>query len=204
MHLLDQTLLGVAILCLLALLVVVKQRATGSVLDKPRGNFLVQSVNIFNLFFLLVVNPLAAILLITNRLTASDPTRFTIHEPAALMIVELLGLVLYVTGYLLMGWALITLGRNYQLGGSTPRSDDRMVVAGPYKLIRHPMYAAALSISLGLACLIQSWAFFCVFGIYVGLIFALIPTEENALQSVYGEQYGSYQHKTSRLVPFVY
>ena len=44
------------------------------------------------------------------------------------MVVEIVGLVLYVTGYLLMAGALITLGRNYQLGGSTPRSEDKMVM----------------------------------------------------------------------------
>ena len=63
MHLLDQRILGIAILCLLGILVTVKRVSTGSILDKPKGNLLVQLVNIFNLFFLLIVNPLAAILL---------------------------------------------------------------------------------------------------------------------------------------------
>ncbi|MBE3134876.1 MAG: hypothetical protein IMZ55_15520, partial [Acidobacteria bacterium] len=54
MHLLDQEILGIAILCLLGMLVIVKQTATGSVLDRPRGDLLVQAVNVFNLFFLLV------------------------------------------------------------------------------------------------------------------------------------------------------
>ena len=52
MHLLDQRILGIAILFLLGMLVIVKRVATGSVLDKPKGNLLVQLVNIFNLFFL--------------------------------------------------------------------------------------------------------------------------------------------------------
>ena len=58
MHLLDQKILGIAILLLLGMLVIVKQVATGFILDKPKGNFMVQLVNVFNLFFLLVVNPL--------------------------------------------------------------------------------------------------------------------------------------------------
>ncbi len=204
MHLLDQRILGIAILFLLGMLVIVKRVATGSILDKPKGNLMVQLVNIFNLFFLLVVNPLAAILLITRRLPTIDPTHMTINEPWILMVLEIVGLVLYVTGYLLMAWALITLGRNYQLGGSAPRSEDKMVIDGPYRLVRHPMYTAALSISLGLACLIQSWAFFCVFCIYLGLIFLLIPMEEDGLRKAYGEQYGAYQQKTRKLIPFVY
>jgi len=103
-----------------------------------------------------------------------------------------------------MAWALITLGRNYQLGGSAPRSGEKMVTGGPYRLIRHPMYTAALSISSGLACLIQSWAFFCVFCIYLGLIFPLILMEESGLLKAYGEPYGVYQQTTKKLIPFVY
>jgi protein-S-isoprenylcysteine O-methyltransferase Ste14 len=204
MHLLDQRILGIAILFLLGMLVTVKQVATGSILDKPKSNLMVQLVNIFNLFFLLVVNPLAAILLILRRLATIDPTHMTINEPWMLMVLEIVGLMLYVIGYLLMAWALITLGRNYQLGGIVPRSEDKMVMGGPYKLVRHPMYTAALSISLSLACLIQSWTFFCVFGIYLGLISLLIPMEENGLRKVYGEQYVVYQQKARKLIPFVY
>jgi protein-S-isoprenylcysteine O-methyltransferase Ste14 len=204
MNLFDQRILGIAILFLLGMLVTVKQVSTSSILDKPKGNLMVQVVNIFNLFFLLVVNPLAAILLITRRLAAIDPTHITINELWILMVLEIVGLALYAIGFLLMVWALITLGHNYQLGGSAPRSEDKMVMDGPYTLIRHPMYTAALSISLGLACLIQSWAFFCVFCIYLVLIFPLIPMEENGLRKGYGEKYGTYQQKTRKLIPFVY
>jgi protein-S-isoprenylcysteine O-methyltransferase Ste14 len=83
-------------------------------------------------------------------------------------------------------------------------SEDKMVTGGPYRLIRHPMYTAALSISLGLACLIQSGAFFCVFCIYLVLIFMLIPIEEDRLRKAYGEQYVAYQQKARKLIPFVF
>jgi protein-S-isoprenylcysteine O-methyltransferase Ste14 len=66
------------------------------------------------------------------------------------------------------------------------------------------MYTAALSISLGLACLIQSGALVCVFGIYVGLIFLLIPVEEDGLRKAYGEQYVAYQQQARKLIPFDY
>ena len=204
MHLLDQRILGIAILFLLGMLVMVKHVATGSILDKPKGNLMMQLVNVFNLFFLLVVNPLAAILLILRRLPTIDPTHLTINEAWILMVLEIAGFMLYVIGYLTMAWALITLGHNYQLGGSTPRSEDQLVAGGPYNLVRHPMYTAALSISLGLACLIQSWAFFGVFAIYLVLILLLIPIEEDGLRNAYGEQYVVYQQKTRKLIPFFF
>jgi len=204
MHLLDQTTLGIVILVLLGMLVVVKQMATGSILEKPTGSFLLRLTNTFNLFFLLVVNPLAAILLITRSLEAVDPTHLAVDTAWLLIVLEIAGLGLYVLGCFLMAWALIRLGRVYQLGGSTPRVVDKMIVIGPYRFVRHPMYTAVLCISLGLACLIQSLAFFAVFCIYLVLIVLLIPVEEKALQRVYGEQYVTYQHKVKKLVPFLY
>lgn len=79
-----------------------------------------------------------------------------------------------------------------------------MILAGPYGFIRHPMYTAALSISLGLAGLVQSVAFLSVFLIYVILISLLIPMEENELHNAYGEHYTAYQQKARKLIPFVY
>ena len=204
MHLIDQRLLGIGILFLLAMLVVVKRFTTGSILDKPKGSFLVQLVNVFNLFFLLVVNPAAAVLLVTRRLALIDFARVTIHPPWLLLAFEIIGLLIYVLGFLLMAWALIALGRNYQLGGSSPRSEDRLVEASPYRLIRHPMYTSALSISLGLTFLVQSWVFLGVFAIYLVLILLLVPLEEEGLRKAFGEAYASYRQKTRKLVPFIF
>ena len=205
MHLLDQRNLGIVMLLLLSMLVTIKLLATGSILkDKPKGNLRIWLTHIFNLFFLLIVNPLAAILLINGHLEAVDPTRLAIDIPWVLIGVEIGGLGLYVMGFILMGWALIRLGRNYQAGGSDPRVADGIVMGGPYKLVRHPMYSAALVISLGLACLIQSLAFFSVFCIYFVLIILLIPAEEEGLRRAYGEQYIAYQQRVKRLFPLFF
>lgn len=77
-----------------------------------------------------------------------------------------------------------------------------MITDGPYKLARHPMYTAALSISLGLALLLQSWVFLCVFFVYLTLILLLIPMEEEKLLDAYGDQYLSYKRKTGKLIFF--
>jgi protein-S-isoprenylcysteine O-methyltransferase Ste14 len=66
------------------------------------------------------------------------------------------------------------------------------------------MYTAALSIALGLAFLVQSLACLSVFCIYLVLILFLIPFEEEGLRKAYGEQYGAYQQKAKKIIPFVY
>jgi protein-S-isoprenylcysteine O-methyltransferase Ste14 len=204
MIILDQRILGTVMLILLGLLVTIKWVATGSILDKPEGSLLTRLVNIFNLFFLLILNPLAAALLVLQRMPAIKPEGMFVGNLWISVMAEITGLVVYISGYLLMAWALGVLGRNYQLGGSAPRAEDQMIIAGPYRLVRHPMYTAALSISLGLALLMHAWVLMGIFCIYLTLIFMLIPMEENGLWRAYGRQYSAYRQKTWRLLPFIY
>ncbi len=204
MYLFDQKTIGIVLLVLLGMLVIVKQLATGSIIEMPTGSRLLRITNSFNLFFLLVVNPLAAILLITGNAGAIDPTHMAVTTPWLAQAMEIAGLVLTVIGYLFMAWALICLGRRYQLGGNAPRKTDQLTIVGPYKLVRHPMYSAVLCISLGLACLLQSWGFLAVFVIYVVLLSGLIPVEEEGLQQPYGEPYLAYRHNVKKLIPLVY
>jgi protein-S-isoprenylcysteine O-methyltransferase Ste14 len=205
MHLLDQRTLGVILLVLLGMLVAAKRIATGSIMkDRPRGGFALWFVHVFNMFFLLVVNPLAAILLATRQLDAVDPTRLALGTPWLVAGLEAAGLALCAAGYLLMAWALLRMGAGYQVGGCEPRPGDRLIAAGPYTLVRHPMYAAALLIALGLAGLTQSLACVGVFVVYVALILSLIPGEEEALRRTYGERYVRYQREVRRLVPLLY
>jgi protein-S-isoprenylcysteine O-methyltransferase Ste14 len=200
---LDQRTLGVVILSLLGLLVVTKLGTTGSPLkDRPQGGLGLWLTHIFNLSFLLIVNPLAGVLLVA-RGVALDPTHLVVEPAWAEGLCQAAGLILSVAGYLLMGWALLSLRGSYQAGGSAPRATDRMIVAGPYRLIRHPMYAAALCIALGIACVTQSLAGLAVFAIYAVLIGLLIPAEEAALKRAYGEQYVAYQRRVGSLVPLV-
>jgi protein-S-isoprenylcysteine O-methyltransferase Ste14 len=189
---------------LLGALVVVKRVTTGSLFERPQNDLLLWLVNLFNLFFLLAANPLAAILLISGQIKGVDPTSVEIIPVWLMMIVEIGGIIIYVTGFVLMGWALISLGGNYQLGGSDPRSTDTLIVRGPYMLIRHPMYTAALCIVFGLACLIGSLAILGAFIVYLVLILLLIPVEEESLRRAYGGQYDAYEQKVRKLVPFLF
>ena len=204
MHILDQRLLGIVIGLLLAILVVVKRWATGTILEKPPRVLLLWLVNLFNLFFLLVANPLAALLLITGRLDGADPTSLNLAQGWLVFVVEIGGFVVYLTGFVLMGWALVSLGSNYQLGGSDPRAGDTLIIRGPYAFIRHPMYTAALCIALGLACVTESLACLGAFVIYLVLILLLVPLEEESLKQTYGEQYVAYQRNVRSLVPLLF
>jgi protein-S-isoprenylcysteine O-methyltransferase Ste14 len=188
MRVLDQRMGGIIVLVLWVALVGAKRIATGSLLeDKPRGGAWMWITHVFNFSFLLAAVPAAAILLMLRE----GPLN---HLAAA-------GAVLYSAGTALMISALLTLRGNYQVGGNTPRPSDKLVIRGPYRFVRHPMYAAALSVSLGLALLTQSFLYFGVFCVYVMLIARLIPIEEQRLYQVYKQQYGNYRAAVKALLP---
>jgi protein-S-isoprenylcysteine O-methyltransferase Ste14 len=80
---------------------------------------------------------------------------------------------------------------------------EPLIVSGPQKYIRHPLYLGAVSIFLG-------WGI--VTGTVSGLIgtlfillwfrFVQIPFEEKEMRAIFGEQYVKYMHNTSMFIPF--
>ena len=202
MHLLGEAALGLLILALLGAMVAVKRLATGSVLDeRPGAHPLVRSVNAFNLTFLLVVNPAAAVLLVAGRLAAWDVTHLDVRSAPLVAAVEGLGILCYAAGAALIMWALLSLRSSYQLGGVAPRARDALVTTGPYALVRHPMYAAVLAMALGLALALQSLLCLAVFATYLVLLARLMPMEEDGLRAAYGEAYETYARAVPQLLP---
>jgi protein-S-isoprenylcysteine O-methyltransferase Ste14 len=66
------------------------------------------------------------------------------------------GLVLFAAGLAFAIWARIHLGRNW----GTPMSrknEPELVTSGPYRLVRHPIYAGIMIASIGTAVAL-SWA----------------------------------------------
>ncbi len=203
MYLLDQRNLGFAILALLGAMVISKWVATGTILDRPGGSLLAWTADIYKLLFLLIVNPLTAIGLITHRLETVDPT----HLPISVRWLEdglaAVGLLLYGLGCLLLAAAFCRLGRSFRTEGAAPRL-GQLLTGGPYRLVRHPMYTGLLCLWLGLSCMTQSLACFAAFGIYLLLIIRVIAIEEDELRQAYGDQYRLYQRGVRKLIPRLY
>lgn len=108
-----------------------------------------------------------------------------------------------ISGALLGLWAIIVmeLGRFNITPDIHPNS--QMTFKGPYKYIRHPMYASVLLITLAW---ILNYPTIPRLSIWIVLIFDLIIKlnyEEKLLVNRYKE-YRDYQHKTKKLIPFIY
>jgi len=80
--------------------------------------------------------------------------------------------------------------------------DGKLCTQGPYRLVRHPIYAGAIFLaSPGVALAFNSWTMlFCpvlMFPIWTGLVLK----EERMMASVFGAEYTNYATRTGRLFP---
>jgi protein-S-isoprenylcysteine O-methyltransferase Ste14 len=82
--------------------------------------------------------------------------------------------------------------------------DQQVISSGPYALVRHPMYASALVLLLGIPIALGSWwGVLALFAILPALIWRLIDEEKFLARNLPG--YVEYQQKVRyRLIPWVW
>lgn len=106
---------------------------------------------------------LVALPFLAHLLLAGFDARFGwSHLP---LPVQLLGLVLFASGFFLVAWTLLTNPFASSAVRIQQEREHRVISDGPYAWVRHPMYLAVVFVCLGGGLLLGSW--------YSGL--ALLP-----------------------------
>jgi protein-S-isoprenylcysteine O-methyltransferase Ste14 len=95
-------------------------------------------------------------------------------------------------------WSLATLGRCF---GLFPEVRG-LVLRGPYRLVRHPVYLGELISAVGLLLAKPDPLIVVLFGAFVALQYWRTVYEERALSAAYPEQYPAYARRVGRLIPF--
>jgi protein-S-isoprenylcysteine O-methyltransferase Ste14 len=100
-------------------------------------------------------------------------------------------------------WARLTIGDNWS---SSPalKQDHALILSGPYRIVRHPIYTGILFALLGSALqrgLARSFLAVVICG--VGL-WMKVTEEEQIMVLRFGDQYLRYRRNVSALVPFVF
>jgi protein-S-isoprenylcysteine O-methyltransferase Ste14 len=113
------------------------------------------------------------------------------------------GAVLLVAGVILFVAALLRLGGRNLTPLPYPRNEAILIVTGPYRLVRHPIYAGGIVLSYGWAFFVHSW--FTIAYATGLLIFADIKSarEERWLVEKFPD-YPAYQRRVRKLIPFLY
>jgi len=127
-------------------------------------------------------------------------------SPRAASVLRDIGLVLFVLGTFVVAWARQTLGRMW--GISTSREvkllpDHQLVKAGPYAVVRHPMYSAWWLALVGAILIFWTWILILMLVFSVIVMARRARLEEKVLER-FGAEWEAYARSTKSLIPFVY
>lgn len=112
-----------------------------------------------------------------------------------------LGAALAASGAAFAISGLAALGRNVSETTLT-RAGQELVTTGPYRLVRHPLYAGGSIMLVGFALLAASWLVVGVSLVAIaGIRLVIVPREEAALVEHFGDAYTGYRARTGALLP---
>ena len=114
----------------------------------------------------------------------------------------LIGTLVLIAGLLFSVWARVVLGANWS-AEVTVKQEHELIVGGPYRWVRHPIYTGILAGLLGSAIALDRWAgFVAVALVFAGFWFKLLR-EETWMRETFGARYAEYSQRTARLIPFL-
>jgi len=122
-------------------------------------------------------------------------------------ILDIVGLVIYLTGCTFVLWARRTLGKMWGL--STSRNvklldDHQIIQSGPYAFVRNPMYFGWWAAMFGLLLVYPTWVVLLFLAFSVIAFVGRARREDTALAERFGEAWTEYKKRTKFLIPFIY
>ncbi len=111
---------------------------------------------------------------------------------------EVAGVVMILGSVVLMTWAGLSMMRG---GGSLPvhTPTARLVVRGPYRLTRNPIYTGMVLLLLGIGFARDSW-WYLVIAVATAILlrWGVILREEAYLEGKFGDEYREYANRVRR------
>lgn len=98
-------------------------------------------------------------------------------------------------------WAARILGRYMSVEGLTV--DHELVTSGPYRYVRHPVYASFTAIAAGTSLVFRSYLLMGLAVVWVAAVKWWVAAEEELLASPqgFGADYRAYTKRTGRFLP---
>ena len=117
-------------------------------------------------------------------------------------LVGIIGLIPCLLGLAISIWSRLLLGTNWSLSVQKKEKHE-LIIRGPYKLVRHPIYTGLLLMFCGNALIVGDYrAIIAVLIVFVSFWFKL-KKEEKLLTEVFGDNYREYMQKTKRMIPWL-
>ena len=97
---------------------------------------------------------------------------------------------------------LVDLGSNLTISPST-KDDQELVTDGSYGWIRHPVYSALFTQTVGVALMVANWFVALCGAGFCALMAYRTRAEEDNLVAEFGDRYRDYQRRVGRFIPKV-
>jgi len=112
------------------------------------------------------------------------------------------GVIIVAAGLGFTVWARIHLGRNWS-GTVTLKEGHELIVTGPYRFVRHPIYSGLLLAFVGSAIARGEWRGVAAVALAFAALWGKLKLEERWLGEAFGEAYARYRAEVAALIPFV-
>jgi protein-S-isoprenylcysteine O-methyltransferase Ste14 len=127
-----------------------------------------------------------------------------IVRPAAIAAPQIAGMILGAVGAAVALWCVFTFAT---IGRGTPAPFDpprRLVIRGPYRFVRNPMYIGAGVALASAALFYESWPLLGYAGLFllVAHVFVVLY-EEPTLRRTFGQEYEAYCRQVRRWRPSI-
>jgi protein-S-isoprenylcysteine O-methyltransferase Ste14 len=103
-----------------------------------------------------------------------------------------------------MGWARLLFASALFPPGQGAEENNipqKLVVVGPYRYVRNPLYVTDITVILGTALLTQNWALVVLLAAYIAQLALQLPLEERELRIRFGQPYRRYCQLVPRFIP---
>jgi protein-S-isoprenylcysteine O-methyltransferase Ste14 len=103
-----------------------------------------------------------------------------------------------------MGWArLLFAGALFPPGAGAEENNvpQRLVLEGPYRYVRNPLYDTDFALILGTGLLAQKWFLILLAALYAAQLALQLPLEERELRARFGRPYRRYCELVPRFIP---
>ncbi len=115
--------------------------------------------------------------------------------------ITVLSLPFFIASFLLASWAVKVMRLGHFNILPTIKSGAVLVTHGPYRYIRHPMYASLLLAGLGLLLISSNWLRLAAFLALWLVLYCKLKNEERLLADHFSG-YANYQQRSRMLIPW--
>lgn len=99
-------------------------------------------------------------------------------------------------------WSVRHLGKQWRFEAGLSREHE-LVRSGPYRIVRHPIYASMLAMLLATGFLLDSWwQLLIAVALFIAGTEIRVRAEEKLLEGRFGEQFLNFKRRVPAYIPF--